>query len=155
MTPDEIRGEYKRTTPISPRGRIGNCEVCGIWYPALEEDHKIPKHLGGTDDKENIQIICPNCHGIKTAIERQVQFRKRIGKNNPMFGKHKSKQWRKEQSERVTGAKHPMFGRKHSEESKQRMRDKVKAAWANGAYENRVPKGTTIMADESLKITNR
>ena len=43
------------------------CEVCG--RPGAEVDHKVPTAEGGTDNSENLQFICPTCHGSKTARE--------------------------------------------------------------------------------------
>lgn len=45
-----------------------NCACCSIYseHPSLfETDHIIPRHKGGKD-KGNLQILCPNCHKIKT-----------------------------------------------------------------------------------------
>lgn len=33
-------------------------------------DHIIPKEQGGTDNPDNLQCICGNCHKAKTATER-------------------------------------------------------------------------------------
>jgi 5-methylcytosine-specific restriction protein A len=48
------------------------CQVCerqGIVALATEVDHIVPKELGGTDDPENLQAICEQCHREKTQIE--------------------------------------------------------------------------------------
>lgn len=41
---------------------IGNCKHCGI-EKELEAHHIVPKSLGGTDDKQNIVMLCGSCHG--------------------------------------------------------------------------------------------
>ena len=38
--------------------------------PAEECDHIVPKAFGGTDDWENLQALCCECHRHKTARER-------------------------------------------------------------------------------------
>lgn len=51
-----------------------------LCQPCLEEgritegrdvDHKINKAHGGTDDPENLQVICPSCHKAKSQQESQ------------------------------------------------------------------------------------
>jgi 5-methylcytosine-specific restriction endonuclease McrA len=32
-------------------------------------DHTIPLHLGGSDDPANKQLLCDDCHAVKTAQE--------------------------------------------------------------------------------------
>ena len=40
-----------------------HCFVCGFENEhALEEHHIIPRSLGGTDDEDNIVLLCANCH---------------------------------------------------------------------------------------------
>jgi 5-methylcytosine-specific restriction protein A len=34
-------------------------------------DHTVPKAAGGSDDEENLQTICPDCHTEKTNIEKR------------------------------------------------------------------------------------
>ena len=36
---------------------------------ATQVDHRTPKHLGGTDDLDNLQSVCGPCHRLKTADE--------------------------------------------------------------------------------------
>lgn len=50
------------------------CMVCkhdGILTKANQVDHITPKSQGGTDNQDNLQSICDNCHKIKTQIESQ------------------------------------------------------------------------------------
>ena len=48
------------------------CQVClaeGKYTPANQVDHIKPKAKGGNDDANNLQSICKQCHGVKTALE--------------------------------------------------------------------------------------
>ena len=50
----------------------GLCQVClakGLYTPAKEVDHILPKAEGGSDDDANLQAICRPCHQVKTAAE--------------------------------------------------------------------------------------
>ena len=47
------------------------CNKLGITRAADEVDHIVPKAQGGTDDRDNLQPICADCHALKTAHERQ------------------------------------------------------------------------------------
>ena len=38
---------------------------------AADLEHKTPLGQGGTNDKNNLQVLCKCCHGIKTAAERR------------------------------------------------------------------------------------
>lgn len=46
------------------------CLMLGRVTPATEVDHIIPKAKDGSDDFENLQSICTDCHKDKTARER-------------------------------------------------------------------------------------
>lgn len=49
------------------------CQVClataGRATPATQCDHITPKSQGGTDDHDNLQAICDDCHATKTQAE--------------------------------------------------------------------------------------
>ena len=50
------------------------CQVClkkqpPIFSAAYGVDHVIPVSEGGTDDEENLQAICRECHSLKTQKE--------------------------------------------------------------------------------------
>jgi len=47
----------------------GNCSKCGIWRDGLHRDHIIPKFKGGTEDADNIQLLCANCHQDKSHLD--------------------------------------------------------------------------------------
>lgn len=74
--PDSVRGNrHERGYGVAwdrLRVRIlerdaGLCQQCG--HPGNEVDHKLPKAMGGTDDEENLQVLCNPCHSAKTARE--------------------------------------------------------------------------------------
>lgn len=46
------------------------CESCGLMIVARPEyDHRVPLGLGGDSSLENLQVICSQCHRIKTHEE--------------------------------------------------------------------------------------
>lgn len=40
------------------------CEICGENFPTAlhHEHHKVPKSLGGSDEKSNLSDLCSSCH---------------------------------------------------------------------------------------------
>lgn len=52
------RKEERRTVSHE---QIGICEICGE-SAALEAHHKKPLVLGGTNDSDNIILVCHDCH---------------------------------------------------------------------------------------------
>lgn len=61
------------------RGLCVPCLMGGRPTPATEVDHIKPKAKGGTDEDDNLQAICRDCHTAKTASENGRQVRKAIG----------------------------------------------------------------------------
>ena len=60
----------------------GICQVCkanGKITSATELDHIVPYANGGTDDYDNLQAICHDCHADKTARENGKRRRVAIG----------------------------------------------------------------------------
>lgn len=45
------------------------CKKRGRLTSATEVDHVVPKYQGGTDDSDNLQSLCKECHKTKTARE--------------------------------------------------------------------------------------
>lgn len=51
------------------------CALCDIMLPAAHDiDHKIPRYRGGTDELSNLQALCKNCHGEKSADEAYHRY---------------------------------------------------------------------------------
>lgn len=50
-------------------GYCVHCTRAGRVRPAVEVDHIVPKHLGGTNAEANLQGLCSACHKIKTQKE--------------------------------------------------------------------------------------
>ncbi len=46
----------------------GKCELCGVTKEdaRLEVDHIVPRSKGGTNDKENLQVLCHRCNRGKS-----------------------------------------------------------------------------------------
>lgn len=51
--------------------QMGRCAKCNVSEreAALELDHTHPLHLGGTNDSENLQLLCCPCHRRKSSAE--------------------------------------------------------------------------------------
>src|SRR5688572_1875670 len=51
------------------------CADCGDLLPAIfHVDHRIPLSEGGTDERDNLAAVCPNCHQIKSFQETTRRF---------------------------------------------------------------------------------
>ena len=50
------------------------CQMCGA-PDSVQVDHILNKARGGTDDPDNLQILCDTCHSRKSAYEGQVARR--------------------------------------------------------------------------------
>lgn len=71
--------EVRRTRAKTPYGarltfwrKDPHCQMCKrqVDYPnGFELDHKTPIWKGGTNDYDNLQVLCPECHAKKTRIE--------------------------------------------------------------------------------------
>lgn len=60
----------KRAAVLKRDRHLCQCENCkGRRLIASEVDHILPKHLGGTDDLDNLAAINTDCHKAKTQRE--------------------------------------------------------------------------------------
>ena len=46
----------------------------GVMVAASEVDHVVPKHLGGSNRRENLQSLCKPCHSRKTRVKDMPQL---------------------------------------------------------------------------------
>ena len=70
--------EMPTSKAIKLKRQKGKCNWCGLHFregDILEEDHIIPKALGGNNIKDNLQLLHGHCHDAKTAIDL-VKIRK-------------------------------------------------------------------------------
>lgn len=56
----------------------GKCAYCFIKMRDYHIDHIMPVALGGSNDKENIQLLCPNCN-LKKGAKHPDDFLLEIG----------------------------------------------------------------------------
>ena len=73
---------------MSPRGIIqaalrrelidecgGHCPVCGATDVPLEIHHPVPLHRGGSNERANLIVLCPNCHAVMhSSLTNEVEF---------------------------------------------------------------------------------
>jgi rubredoxin len=51
------------------------CAMCQeLLNETYQVDHEIPLHKGGSNEKENLRALCPNCHAKKTYQEAMNGF---------------------------------------------------------------------------------
>lgn len=64
-----------RFIPKSVKSAVytGKCRKCGVRH-SLEYDHKVKYSAGGTNSKQNIQILCRNCNKRKEVLAGQLNF---------------------------------------------------------------------------------
>jgi 5-methylcytosine-specific restriction protein A len=89
-----MKTQPKTQTVERPRGRILQrlrgrimqgqplCRMCdekGLVTPGAEMDHIVPLFMGGTNDDENLQMLCVECHRKKSADDLGVRFKPTIG----------------------------------------------------------------------------
>ena len=48
------------------------CKKLGKTTRAREVDHIVPRHAGGSDEYDNLQSLCKQCHKLKSANEMRV-----------------------------------------------------------------------------------
>ena len=61
------------------KGLCQPCERVGRYTPATQVDHIKPKAQGGSDDENNLQSICGDCHDEKTAQDNNRTVKSSIG----------------------------------------------------------------------------
>lgn len=69
-------------------------------------------------------MIQSNQHkGVTMATKtRSKMDRAAAGRRNPFYGKHHSKEWKRQESRRKKGKNNPMYGKKHRASTIRKMR---------------------------------
>ena len=49
------------------------CQMCGRLTTRYEIDHVVPLHLGGNNSDSNLQLLCHDCHEIKSRSEGNLR----------------------------------------------------------------------------------
>lgn len=52
---------------------IGKCEICSWDKGTCDVHHRIPKKDGGTNERSNLILICPNCHRLIHEKKLKIQ----------------------------------------------------------------------------------
>ena len=68
-------GKWQALRQVVIRRDKGLCVMCragGIVRAGKDVDHVIPRAQGGTDDPDNLQLLCRDHHRSKTASESQA-----------------------------------------------------------------------------------
>jgi hypothetical protein len=83
-TPKKDTETKRKPTPVSEKAKLleeqgYQCALCQnrIEYHTCHVDHKKALKLGGSDTKRNKQLLCPNCHDVKTKEDRAKMSKKR------------------------------------------------------------------------------
>ena len=61
--------EFPRSKAFLLKRQKGKCNHCGLYFKegdSLELDHIIPKSNGGTNRRDNLQLLHKHCHHDKT-----------------------------------------------------------------------------------------
>jgi 5-methylcytosine-specific restriction protein A len=67
---DDLSGHAWSKIRLRIRERDGyQCQSCKVGLQAGIVDHKIALVNGGTNADDNLQLMCTECHRIKTAID--------------------------------------------------------------------------------------
>jgi 5-methylcytosine-specific restriction endonuclease McrA len=102
-----FESEKRRTLTLRERAKFfasrgGQCEGCGVKIRSgsvWDIDHILSLENGGTNDLDNLQLLCQNCHGAKTPKDRkQAATTKRKYTKAVVPNKHKRggfRGWRK------------------------------------------------------------
>lgn len=46
-----------------------------IWASNLELDHKLALHAGGSNEIDNLWLLCRSCHRLKTSAEQSARLK--------------------------------------------------------------------------------
>lgn len=59
---------------LSANPLCAECQKQGRVRAATQVDHKVPLHLGGSEDRSNLQGLCDDCHDLKSAQEAAQRY---------------------------------------------------------------------------------
>ena len=130
-------------------------KACPIWkveYDYIYEKFRNKKYEEIYGDEKAAQIKTKQRKWSKDRYEEigYVARSDMSGKNNPMYGKPRTEEWKAEHSEkmkgRYSGEKNPMYGKTHTEEvRKQLSESKLGKIWIHNGIE-------TVLHDPNEKI---
>lgn len=98
MSRDELK-TVRTEFPISVKRAAyersgGKCESCGKYVDHPEYDHIIPCGFDGSNDLDNCQVLCTDCHKKKTREDvRAIAKSKRIRRKH--YGIGRERKWRR------------------------------------------------------------
>ena len=84
MTPAGATPRIRGNSWLAIRRRIllrdaYTCQGCGLVRSDHEIDHRVPLHMGGKNDDDNLQLLCRStdghegCHARKTRVEAEIR----------------------------------------------------------------------------------
>ena len=62
-------------------GLCARCRRLTAYPDGFELDHIAARHKGGGNDDENLQVLCPPCHQVKTAQDCGYKERAKFDKD--------------------------------------------------------------------------
>lgn len=97
---------HEKRGVMSPRRRAqvfasgdGRCAKCGRKLGPSDDwdiDHRIALECGGTDDDDNLQVLCDWCHDGKTAEDHgRASKGKRVATNHTVPKRFRQSTWRR------------------------------------------------------------
>ena len=81
---DRLRGRKLQQTRLRIWAHDPRCARCRTLtdYPSgFELDHIAPVHKGGSNEDENLEVLCHACHEVKTADDLGRRHRPRVGRD--------------------------------------------------------------------------
>lgn len=115
----------------------GICIKCGVWRETIHKDHIIPKCLkidkGEDPDKDNIQLLCANCHEEKTAVDKE---------SPEYIAYFRKKYW--DDPEWIKAVRISAIAFNNTEEAKLACGERAKERWSNPEFKSSVTQAVAI-----------
>jgi len=70
VTTRRVSTIQKKKVAAAQHWKCGRCHC--MLDELYETDHIVPLFKGGTNDADNLQALCPDCHACKTGRERSI-----------------------------------------------------------------------------------